>query len=139
MRRQRILERLLALVSLCILGGCASNPWERYEDSLYESMRVPGPQVYEQHTDLLGEIVEYYGDRERKPPPGVLAEYGFYLARTGKADQAPRYFQAEKEAYPESAVFVTVLERSIEGRRAFPPSPQTESPAGEAGGRGPAP
>ena len=129
--RKRILEMLLPPVSICILGGCASDPWEWYEDSLYESMRVPSADVYEQHTALLGEIVEYYGERERKPPPGVLAEYGFYLARTGKADQARGYLQAEKEAYPESAVFVTVLERSIEGRRAFQPDSTGKPPSGD--------
>ena len=118
------MRTLPALLLLCI--GC-SSPWERYEDSLYLSLRVPGRDAYLEHAELLGEIVEEFESAERTPPPGVYAEYGLYLARVGRAAEAGRYFAAEMQAYPESAVFVAALERSVEGRRAFV-APREEGP-----------
>ena len=120
-------RRVLAVMAAAgILCGC-SNPWEEYEDSLYRSLKVPGAEVYAEHTDLLRQVVAQFQDEGRKPPPGVLAEYGFYLARVGKPVEAKKYFRAEMAAYPESAVFVTVLERTIEGRRAFTPRDDEKS------------
>ncbi len=106
------------LVAPVFCFGCAES-WTMYEDSLYESLRVPGKESYSRHAELLGKIVEERQRAGRKPPPGVLAEYGLYLARTGRTQDAARYFRAEKEAYPESAAFVTAMERTIEGHGAF--------------------
>lgn len=111
---------LIAVGSFCIAGGC-SSPWDRYEDSLYEALKVPQPEVYARHADLLRGISEYYEAEARKPPPGVLAECGLYLARLGRIEEARRYLRAETEAYPESAVFMAALERAIEGHGAFTP------------------
>ncbi len=119
-----------ALVCLSFLG-CA-NPYDYYEDSLYSALRVPKQEVYTEHAELLGEIVEYYQERDQKPPPGILAEYGFYLARVGRTEEAKRYFAAERQVYPESAVFMTVLERTINGGRPF--TRESTETGGGAGG-----
>jgi hypothetical protein len=111
-------KRLWLLLVSVLCAGCAES-WTVYEDSLYESLRVPGKESYASHAELLGRIVEEREQAGRKPPPGVFAEYGMYLARTGRTQDAARYFRAEKEAYPESATFVSAMERAIEGRRAF--------------------
>ena len=108
----------VAWVALALGAGCTS-PWERYEDSLYTSLKVPGPEAYARHAELLGEVVEEAEAARRTPPPGILAEYGFYLARAGRTAESKKYFAAEKQAYPESATFVESLERTVEGHRAF--------------------
>jgi hypothetical protein len=114
--------RLLATASLMVVlvAGCA-DPWAEYEDSLYGALRVPGDESYAGHTELLGDVVRQFEDEDRKPPPGILAEYGFYLARLGRTDDARRYLSAEVAEYPESARFVAALTRIIEGHRAFQP------------------
>jgi hypothetical protein len=118
MNRWRDFSLPLILAAACAASGCF-DPWIDYEESLYASLRVPGPESYASHSDLLGEVVTYYEEKGRKPPPGILAERGLYLARLGRTDEAKRYLKAEVEAYPESARFVAALERIIEGHRAF--------------------
>lgn len=103
-------------------SGCASA-WSEYDDSLYRALRAPGRESAAAHAELLGRIVGESRSAGRRPPPGILAEYGIYLARTGRASEAKRCFEAEKEAYPESATFVAILERLTEGRRSFSPEP----------------
>lgn len=118
MKRWHDLSLPLFLMSACAASGCV-DPWIEYEDSLYASLRVPGSESYASHSELLGEIVTHCGEEGRKPPPGILAERGLYLARLGRTDEAKRCLRAEVEAYPESARFVAALERIIEGHRAF--------------------
>ncbi len=108
-------------------SGCVSA-WSLYEHSLYEALRVPGGESYAAHAELLGRIVDESRSAGRKPPPGIYAEYGLYLARTGRAQRAKECFEAEKEAYPESAVFVAVLERVVAGGRAFSGEGGREAP-----------
>ena len=109
-----------ALLLAALAPGC-SDPWARYEGSLYEALRVPGRETYEQHAALLGEVVAHSREEGRTPPPGVQAEYALYLARTGRPDEAKRLLRAEVASYPESAQFVEALERVLEGHRAFRP------------------
>ena len=68
--------RWLAPLSIALLSGCASA-WSMYEDSLYQTLVVPGPEAYAEHADLLGRIVEESRQAGETPPPGILAEYGF--------------------------------------------------------------
>jgi hypothetical protein len=123
--------RLLAVLALFSVPGCA-DPWAAYEDSLYKALRVPGAAAYGEHADVLRQFVESYEGKNQKPPPGIHAEYGFYLARLGKAEEARRQFKAEMEAYPESAAFVAALERTVEGHRAFQPASQRGIPGADA-------
>lgn len=123
--------RLLAVLAVGSALGCA-DPWDEYESSLYEALRVPGPATHGRHVEVLRQFVERYEEEGKKPPPGILAECGFYLARLGRAEEAGKYFKAEKVAYPESAAFVTALERTIGGHRAFQPDADKETPGGDS-------
>jgi hypothetical protein len=139
--------RFLALVSGLALSGCASA-WSEYDDSLYETLETPGPETYEAHSEILRRVIEESESGTRKPPPGVYAEYGYYLSRLGRAGEAKKYFRAEAGAYPESAVFCQILERMAQGKKALPPEdggasggnkPSLRKDRGPKEERGPAP
>jgi hypothetical protein len=118
--KPRVALVFLALVSMLALSGCRSA-WSEYDDSLYEAFRSPGPEAYKAHSELLRRVIEESESDKGIPPPGVYAEYGYYLARLGRAAEAKKYFKAEVGAYPESAAFCQVLERMVEGKNALPP------------------
>lgn len=115
------MKRAFLLAAGALLSGCVT-PWDRYDASLYDVSMEPGPESYRMHADLLQEWIA--GDEGC--PPGLSAELGFYLALSGRADEARPWFDREVEEHPEAARFVTAMRAVV-----LPP----ETPAGDAGDR----
>ena len=53
-------------------------------------------------------------------PPGIYAEYGYALYEEGNAPEAIKYFERERDTWPESRVF---MEKLIAIARRLPPPP----------------
>jgi hypothetical protein len=92
------------LLGCLLLAGCASR-WDSYDASLYDVTMEPGPETYQAHVDLLREWSE--GGEEL--PPGLCAELGFYLALTGRTQEAAAWFDREVEQHPEAETFVQAM------------------------------
>ena len=108
-RRSR---RLGAGVLLLITASCGSTSlyeWGHYEDSI-AAMYATG-SGYDPAVEVarLVEQVEQTEHRGKLVPPGVRAHIGFLLFESGNAERGASYLLAEKNAYPESAVFVDGL------------------------------
>jgi hypothetical protein len=120
--------RILALALLStfvLMAGCASS-WERYDESLYLSIKEATPEAYESHARLLAAIIAESYESGVKPPPGICAEYAFYLARLQRPKEGEVYLAKEVEYYPESQTFVAVLKRLMEGaNNVIAPKPAT--------------
>jgi hypothetical protein len=112
-----------AIFSFCLSIGVAllgsscvsSDPWDGYPESLYLTMREPSPETANAHLELLIELTARAESRGQKPPPGLCAEAALYLARAGRSGEARQMLAREQSAYPESATFVGVLTKLIEG------------------------
>ncbi len=103
--------RVLIILLLGLLCGCTSPSlyeWGNYDQWLYENYKHPKNDE-ELYVDLTALITKY---ESRKKPnskpmaPGLYAEYGFLLMRRGENEQAIKYYNKEKELWPESAVFM---------------------------------
>lgn len=107
-----------ALVLCCglVLVGCGHS-WNDYDMSLYRSMKDSSPQAQEAHAQLLSYLIEQSEQDGCKPPPGICAEYAYYLGKLQKSPQAPEYLAKELTHYPESAIFVQVMQRLMEGAK----------------------
>lgn len=109
------LKAFTTLVAAVVLSGCAATgqyDWGTYEASI-ERMYL-GPDRF----DLGGEIerltaeVEKSTSNQRNVPPGKYAHLGYLYYLAGDKAGAARYLEAEKRAFPESAVLVDgMLER----------------------------
>lgn len=94
------------LVLAGLLGGCAPQglyDWGEYESRLYDYYEDPDtlePLV----KDLESTIVA--GEQDQRVPPGLYAEYGYFLLVTKQHDEAIAYFTKEKTAWPESTVLM---------------------------------
>jgi hypothetical protein len=112
MRKQLI---WLLAVAACSIGGCAVPTkyyWGTYEPALYQYYKTPARLV-----DLEAELsrtIAQAGEKHQKVPPGVYAEYGFVLQQQGKGVEAAAYYQKEKQAWPESALLMDTMLRSLE-------------------------
>ena len=108
--------RRLAVILGCALTLSGCQPaWLRYENSVYASIKESNQEAFAAHAVLLKEVIEEREAEGRKPPPGVCAEYAYYLARLGRGEESHTYLAKEVLYYPESRVFVAALERLIAG------------------------
>jgi hypothetical protein len=109
------------LVAVLVLAsvGCASDDrtyyWSSYQDDLYKAYKSPKGRADDFEETLL-RIIEKSDQSGRKTPPGVLAEYGYFLYQRGEFDSAIHYFEREAREWPESAVLMeTMIRQAREG------------------------
>jgi hypothetical protein len=101
---------LKMIIILCIgalgLSGCAAATryhWGNYENALYSYYKKPSE--IDDLSEKLSRIITD-GEKQGKVPPGIYAEYGYILHVSGKHEDAVIYYKKEKEAWPESRIFM---------------------------------
>ena len=113
------MRKLTVCICILIVGfisGCGRPQrveWCNYSETYYAMTREPTPVLIKEHQDELVHIIDNAEKKNKPVPPGVLAEYGYMLAREGNIKQAVVYYEKEIAAYPESEQFVTVLVRMV--------------------------
>ena len=111
---------LVLSVAPLSLAGCASTDlyqWGSYQESI--AAMYSGSSGYDPAAEVarLSDQVEQTTSRGLLVPPGLRAHIGFLLIEAGNAERGIAYLQAEKTAFPESAVFIDgVLARQRRGR-----------------------
>ena len=101
---------VLAGSTLLYLGlGCKppqQYAWHNYEASLYKLAKDPSA-LDKYGADLLDQIQA--GEPTRRVPPGIYAEYGYFLLSNHRVKDAVAYFQKEKDRWPEAKVYMDLL------------------------------
>jgi len=111
-----ILIFLVAVVT-CSCAAPKMYHWGDYSNSLYNSKKNPSDENLLKHKQVLEEIVKQSNEKSLRVPPGVYAELGYIYFRQNNGKEAERYFELEKQLYPESTVFMQRLIQSIEARK----------------------
>lgn len=114
------------LIPLLLLAGCAaqSEPtapgyqWGNYSSTYYAYKYNPSEQTRRQHMRELESIIRTAHRKRREhedactcAPPGLYAEYGYFLMKEGKTERAIKFFRLEQRVYPESKALVRRLIR----------------------------
>jgi hypothetical protein len=101
------------LLGLLLLAGCAPQQqmyyWGDYSESLYSLKKNPSEESMAKHVETLEAIIQNSQELDKRVPPGIYGELGYYMARQGKAKKAENYFLKEEEVYPESKKLMTDL------------------------------
>jgi len=103
--------RLVALAPALLLTACAGNnppplyAWGDYPDQTYQYLKGD-ESSYHENIQVLEEQIRITESERRAVPPGLFAYLGLLYLKSGQADRAVEYFQTEKAAFPESAVFM---------------------------------
>lgn len=108
----RALQRLLPVVALCALSGCASPGlyyWGHYEDLIYDTYAKPGTADSGTQVAKLTEDIDKAHAEGKAVPPGVHAQLGYVYYQQGNLGGAEHEFQTEKQLFPESTVFIDGL------------------------------
>lgn len=122
-----------AILVMVLLTGCNTDLyyWGRYEDVIHYAY------AHAEDWDGSGLIRLMEGDRERalragKPlPPGWHAHLGLLYYSDGQPDRALEEFQAEKNQFPESSLFMDRLLGELPSK---PESTRTNRPLGRRSG-----
>jgi len=107
---------LLVAASSLLTFGCAPQSqqkpmyyWNDYSHSLYNLKKEPTEETTQTHLATLNKIIEDSNTNTTRVPPGIYAELGYFLMNKGQSQEAVKYFNLEKETYPESGVLMARL------------------------------
>lgn len=101
------------------MTGCAQQKmyyWGNYSKTLYDFRKKPGEETLLNHKLELEKIVKVSTEKSLKIPPGVYAELGYLYFRENNGQEAIKFFQLEKQVYPESHVFMDRMVNAVEVR-----------------------
>ena len=127
--------RIYFVIALLLpaLQGCATPQhyaWGKYDETLY--VHYKAPQDHEAYVASLKTVMLDAEQTGKLVPPGIYAEYGYALLEEGQTKEAARYFQKERDKWPESSVLmekmIQISDRSTSQNNSAQPS--TVGPAG---------
>lgn len=115
---------VLSLGALMAFVGCKppeTYEWGNYEGSLYTLMK--DPTSLDKYGRALQRQIED-GDRSGRVPPGIYAEYGYFLTVTNQSGEAIKYYEKEKQRWPESARLMDKMVLNSRSPKASQVAPQ---------------
>lgn len=80
--------------------------WHKYEATVYSYIRSQSPERLADLVDQYERLIDRQREARKMPPPGVCAEYGYLLLKTGKRAEGLEMLKREIGYYPESEVFI---------------------------------
>lgn len=103
---------LLAALLASTLAGCVNRPqplyyWGNFQDQQYAYFK--GDKGPEDGIQNLERVREEARSRGRSVPPGFQAHLGMLYGLTGRTDLLEQNLLAERQQFPESAVYVDFL------------------------------
>lgn len=108
----------IAIIMIAALSACTTSQslysWHGYEDATYRYSKEATDgrlaKVVEQYQKMLN---DQRGSRGTVPP-GLCAEYGYLLCKTGKKDEGLKYLRQEIALYPESEKYISRIIKQLE-------------------------
>ena len=107
--------RVGLVCSLAIaLSGCATNlyQWGSYENQLYQQYKDPSQA--ESVRLALEEHIRQVELSKQKVAPGLYAELGTFYLEAGDPQSAIRYYEFERDAWPESQVLMNAMIQNLQ-------------------------
>lgn len=113
---------LLSLATLAfaalVATSCVSTPqlysWYGYEDAVYNNYKKPTDKSQEHVLQQYRAVIEKQKGTRAAVPPGLYAEYGFLLYKTGKKEEGLNYMKQEKALYPEADAYISRIIKQLE-------------------------
>lgn len=100
------------LLGALVVAGCGGGPlyrWGHYEQLVYEMYVAPGKAEPGVQVEKLSRDIAEAESKGERVPPGVRLHLGYMYLMQGNAVGARSAFEAEKQFFPESTVFVDHL------------------------------
>jgi len=118
MKIGRLLYLLLLFMAVFLVSSCMGPEnlysWHNYEDVTYRYNKRHTEELKSEVIEEYRKIIEeQYGNR-CTVPPGMCAEYGYILYKTGKQEEGLKYLKEEIRLYPESERYISRILKQLE-------------------------
>lgn len=114
----KMLKWLWVPAVMAVLPSCMTSEslysWHDYEKKTYQYSKK---RTDELKMSVLEEFQKMIGEQNglrRAAPPGMYAEYGYMLYRTGKKEEGIRMMKEEINWYPESEKYISRIIKQLE-------------------------
>ncbi len=100
------------------LSSCGSTKtlysWYDYEDVAYQYSKKSTEELQVKVLEQYRKITDKQKGVRGVVPPGMFAEYGFLLYKTGKKEEGIGFLRKEIELYPESETYISRIIKQLE-------------------------
>ena len=100
----------VSMATVLLVGCVTPQPplyrWGEYEDIIYAGYKNPGSSDPVTDGQLLAADMARTEAEGKQIPPGLRIHLGYLYFEQGRDDEARALFEMEKQAFPESTVFV---------------------------------
>ncbi|MDE5837356.1 MAG: DUF4810 domain-containing protein [Paramuribaculum sp.] len=106
------------VIALMGITSCSSQKslysWYGYEDAAYQNNKKQTEKTEENFVKQISKVMEKQTGTRHIVPPGIFAEYGYFLIKKGKVQEGTAILRKEIETYPESQIFITRIINQVE-------------------------
>lgn len=115
---KKILFSVAVVVATLSLTSCnIAKPlysWYNYEDITYQYSKKSTDELQTRVLEQYKKLTEVQRGTRGVVPPGLYAEYGFLLCKTGKKTEGLEFLKKEISLYPESETYISRIINQLE-------------------------
>jgi len=108
----------ITLVAVLALSSCNTTrslySWYDYEDATYQYNKKATEELQVKMLAQYNKLVEKQKGTRGIVPPGMYAEYGYQLYKTGKKEEGLGFLKKEIALYPESEKYISRIIKQLE-------------------------
>jgi len=107
----------VAIVVFAVTSCTVQKPlyeWKGYDDAVYAYSKTPDEKNIENLLNVYTKLIDQPGGSRQTVPPGVCADYGYLLIKSGKVKEGKELLIKETILYPESKPFIDRILKRIE-------------------------
>lgn len=105
------MKKIYLILSVVLLTVSCSGPkqlysWEKYEAASYNYIKNSDEASLATLLENYEKVISKQKGTRGIVPPGIHADYGFILMKTGRIAEGKDMLAKEMEIYPESKIFI---------------------------------
>ena len=115
---KKLIFPVAVITAMLAVSSCTTTKtlysWYDYEDATYQYHKRLTEELQVKVLEQYKKITEKQRGVRGVVPPGMYAEYGYLLYKTGKKDEGLAFLKKEVELYPESDTYISRIIKQLE-------------------------
>lgn len=115
---KRLIYTFAAVAILFTITSCTTTKplysWYNYEDITYQYNKKATDELRVKVLEQYKKVTDKQKGVRGVVPPGLYAEYGYLLYKTGKKNEGIEFLKKEIALYPESETYISRIINQLE-------------------------